>query len=331
MGQAFGEGNFRQLSDDLYFAGWDNRTLTTGEQTEFDAAGAPELGSGMRVSIEDVITDFIIAYVGEDKIFKRIKRTDVEQAARKAVQMFSYDVLRSDKRIEVELTDRLSLPLPQDFVGLIKLSTIDNAGHAHAILPSKNIVLADALNQDTTGEYVYDSITGQIETLSESQAQTRWQDEQLQGEIKRSAESYYYNQYDDYDYTYYNRVYGRRYGSDPTINNINGTYFFDNIRGQLVFDGTFSNGDIITLEYVSDGLDNGNELNAIYIHKFAELAISYWMMFQLALGRPSLAPLLKGYEIRAHAEINNTKIRLGGYRPHEITQLFRERAKWIKH
>ena len=39
--------------------------------------GGTDLGNYQFTSLDEVITQFIIAYVGEDKIISKIKRTDV--------------------------------------------------------------------------------------------------------------------------------------------------------------------------------------------------------------------------------------------------------------
>ena len=42
-------------------------------------------------SLKDIINQFVIAYVGEDKIISKIKRTDVQFHAMRALQELSFD------------------------------------------------------------------------------------------------------------------------------------------------------------------------------------------------------------------------------------------------
>ena len=54
--------------------------------TQEDYYTGSEFGGYQFVSIDDLINNFIIAYVGEDKIISKIKRTDVAFHAHRALQ-----------------------------------------------------------------------------------------------------------------------------------------------------------------------------------------------------------------------------------------------------
>ncbi len=56
-----------------------------------------EYGNYQYVSLEDVINNFIISYVGEDKIISKIRRTDVAFHAQRGLAELSYDTLKSFK------------------------------------------------------------------------------------------------------------------------------------------------------------------------------------------------------------------------------------------
>ena len=79
-------------------------------------------------SLDDIINQFMIAYVGEDKIISRINRTDVQFHAMRAIQELSYDVLRSVKSQEIEVPPSLKMILPQDYVNYVKLATTGDDG-----------------------------------------------------------------------------------------------------------------------------------------------------------------------------------------------------------
>ena len=54
-----------------------------------------------RVHLNDIINNFIIAYVGDGKILAKIPRYEVAFWAQRSVQEFSYDIFHSEKTIEV--------------------------------------------------------------------------------------------------------------------------------------------------------------------------------------------------------------------------------------
>ena len=62
-----------------------------------------EYGNYQFVPINDIINNFMIMYVGEDKIISKVKRTDVQFHAMRAIQEFSFDLLPQDKAIEIEV------------------------------------------------------------------------------------------------------------------------------------------------------------------------------------------------------------------------------------
>ena len=91
------------------------------------------------VSLETIVNQFIIAYVGKDKIISRIKRADVAFHAQRAIQELSYDTFKSITSQELTVPPNLSLMLPQDYVNYTNISWIDNAGIQHTIYPTNKV------------------------------------------------------------------------------------------------------------------------------------------------------------------------------------------------
>ena len=90
-------------------------------------SGDENYGDYQFISIKDIINNFIIAYVGEDKVISKIKRTDVAFHAQRALQELSFDILPSEKALEIELGPALEMILPQDYVNYVKFTWSDNA------------------------------------------------------------------------------------------------------------------------------------------------------------------------------------------------------------
>ena len=100
-------------------------------RAEVNAAG---LGYYQRTNLEDMINNFIVAYVGEGKILNKVPRHEVAFWAQRAVQEFSYDIFHANNNIEVELNpNTLSIPLPQDFVSLVKITFTGRSGQEYPI------------------------------------------------------------------------------------------------------------------------------------------------------------------------------------------------------
>ena len=81
-----------------------------------------QYGSYQFIKIEDIINNFMVSYVGEDKIIDRVKKADVAFHAQRAIQELSYDTFKSTKAQEIEVPPALTMMLPQDYVNYVKIS-----------------------------------------------------------------------------------------------------------------------------------------------------------------------------------------------------------------
>lgn len=282
------------------------------------------LGYYSRTSIEDIVNNFVVAYIGEDKVLTKVPEFEVAFWAQRGLQEFSYDILHSEKSIELELGPSLQVALPQDYVSYKGVYVITNNGSKKLILPNKSASNAALpILQDENFNPIYaDQITAGAEN---SEAIGKFQSPSDQGQ---SATEYYNNNYNQDNFSYYNS----RYGSNPADMNLQGGYFLDISRGIIFFDGTFANQElIIVLEYISDGLADNGDLSKVYIPKFAEDALYAYMLYNLSKLRPSTASLAPFYKKEASAKMRNTKIRLSNYKSEEMTQVLRGKSKWIKH
>ena len=112
-------------------------------------------GNYQFTSLNDVINQFIIAYVGEDKIISKAKRTDVAFHAQRAMQELSFDTFKSCKAQEITVPATLQMTLPQDYVNYTKVSWVDSAGIKHVMYPtSKTSNPSSNPYQDSTGDFI---------------------------------------------------------------------------------------------------------------------------------------------------------------------------------
>tara|TARA_R110001592_G_scaffold67425_7_gene206972 strand:- start:1050 stop:2402 length:1353 start_codon:yes stop_codon:yes gene_type:complete len=115
---------------------------------------SPELyGSYQFTPLETIIDQFMISYVGEDKIIPKIKRQNVKFHAMRGMQEFSFDVFKSFKGEEIVVPPSLQMVLPQDYVNYTKLSSIDSHGVKHIIYPTSKNSNPKNPYQNSAGEY----------------------------------------------------------------------------------------------------------------------------------------------------------------------------------
>ena len=117
-----------------------------------------DFGNYQFTSLDDIINQFIIAYVGEDKIISKIKRTDVAFHAQRALQELSFDTFKSIKAQEIVVPASLQMILPHDYVNYTKISWSDAAGIKHRLYPTLcNTSNPFNITQDDDGNYVFAS------------------------------------------------------------------------------------------------------------------------------------------------------------------------------
>ena len=297
----------------------DNYSLAEG------GTGTAIAGYYSRVHLNDIINNFMIAYIGDGKVLTKVPRYEVAFWAQRSVQEFSYDIFHAEKNIEIELSSTLQLSLPSDYVNYVKVSYVDSNGNHRPIQNAKYTKPTKAAMQDQDFRYVYDqdgnlTFNETSETIERFQASEKFL-------TTKDFQNYYDGYFDDDDLS----AYGRRYGSEPERQNINGSYVLDLENGKIYFDSFFSEGDLIAFQYISDGLgDNGNFENVL-VPKLAEDAVYANMLYNLSKLRPSGGPTAALYKKEAAAKMRNAKLRLSNLKLEELTQVLRGKSKWIKH
>ena len=85
--------------------------ITQTGQQYYQTASPTPFGDYQFTSLEHVINQFIIAYVGEGKIISKARRTDVAFHAQRALQELSFDTFKCVKSQEIELPASLQMIL----------------------------------------------------------------------------------------------------------------------------------------------------------------------------------------------------------------------------
>ena len=112
-----------------------------------------DYGNYQFTSLDDIITQFQIAYVGEDKIISKIKRTDIAFHAQRAMQELSFDTFKSIKSQEIKVPATLQMILPQDYVNYTKINWVDSAGIKHPLYPTSRTSNPPNPLQNSDGDF----------------------------------------------------------------------------------------------------------------------------------------------------------------------------------
>ena len=272
-------------------------------------------------SIKDIINNFMISYVGEDKIISRVKRTDVAFHAQRGIQEFSFDILPSVKSHEIEIGPTLNFILPKDYVNYVKVVWVDSRGIERVVYPAIKTSNPTAILQGDNYQYLFDDPTGQSLEANESETRKRFQSSTTpaqQNSNNANDDDFLGNDY------YYSRS---RYGLNPEHAQSNGVFYIDPIAGIIYFDSSFV-GRVVTLKYISDGLSD----DELTVHKFAEEAL-YKYIAHAVLATKANTPeyLVMRFKKERSAAKRNAKLRLSNIKIEEITQVMRNKSKQIKH
>ena len=123
-------------------------------QTQYDYYNEPSnFGNYQFTSLNDVINQFMVAYVGEEKIIGKASRTDIQFHAMRALAELSFDTFKSIKSQEIELPPSLTMILPHDYVNYTRVLCVDNAGIKQPLYPTKHTQNPFKILQDEDKSY----------------------------------------------------------------------------------------------------------------------------------------------------------------------------------
>ena len=284
-------------------------------------------GSYAYISLDDVVNNFLVAYVGDGKLIPSVKRTDVVFHAKRGLQEFSYDTLKSVNKLEVTVPHNLSIPIPQDYVNYVNLYWIDNSGVKHIIMPGDGLTTnpTDVFAEDNKGVPIQDNFDTNIETTSITN--DRWKNNFLKNETNQDLLNDTILGW-EYYYGYPEFGYGQLFGLDPQFANANGYFTIDERYNKFSFSANLVDR-IVVLEYISDGLSTDVDTR---IPKLAEEAIYAHISHAIIasqINQPEYVVMRLKKE--RSAKLRNAKIRLSNLKLNELVQVMRGKSKWIKH
>ena len=110
-------------------------------------------GNYQFVSLNDIINQFMVAYVGNEKLINNCSKIDVAFHAQRGLAELSFDTFKSIKSQEIELPPSLKMQLPHDYVNYTKLSCVDDSGIKRILYPTKDTSNPFPILQETDGSY----------------------------------------------------------------------------------------------------------------------------------------------------------------------------------
>jgi hypothetical protein len=282
-------------------------------------------GSYEYTRLNDVIDNFLIAYVGAGKLIPSVKRTDVIFHTKRGLQEFSYDTLKSVRSQELTVNYALNVIIPQDYVNYVRLSWTDGLGVQHTIYPANELTTNPFASpvQDEVGTPTQDSQDSNIDGTSQTEAAWASGDpRRINGAFSRDVTdaSVLLN-------TPFDGMLGQRYGLEPQTSQKNGWFTINEREGVFSFSSELKD-QIIVLEYISDG--NAYDLDA-RIPKMAEEALYAHIIYAILSTSVGIQEyVVRRFKQERSAKLRNAKIRLSNIKLDQIIQVMRGKSKWLK-
>jgi hypothetical protein len=285
-------------------------------------------GSYQYVSLEDIVNNFMLMYYGNHSAINNEPRYKILFHAKRAIQELNYDAFKEIKILELSVCDTLRFVLPSDYVNWVRVSLYKDG----LLMPlTENIQTnwSSAYLQDNNCKILFDidgyALSPQHSTLDYDR-------------ITGSKRSIYLNENSPYDGKegyccdgnwYFDYAIGARYGLNTETANSNPTFKIDPKGGVINFSSGMAN-ELCVLEYVSDGMENGdnslitvNKLFEEYVYAYIEYSI---LNSKLGVQEYMIARAKK----RKSSLLRNAKIRISNIHPGRLLQNLRGRDKWIK-
>ena len=247
--------------------------------------------------------------------------------AKRGIQELNYDAFKIIKSLQLTIYDDLKFVLPPDFVNWVKLSLFkDNV--IRDLVENIQVQSATSFVQSGSSTFTYDA-DDNVNTQTSGLDTAR---------TNGSLESIYLRNLNDenanpglnnLDNDIYDSRIGARYGLNTETANVNPTFTVDRKAGVINFDSTMANEQCI-LQYISDGLENGND-DAVSVNKLFEEYIYAYIKYALLNNKFGEQEYIVNRARKDKtALLRNAKIRLSNIHPSRLLMNLRGENKWIK-
>ena len=269
-------------------------------------------GSYQYVSLQDIITNFELMYAGNHSLVNNEERYKILFHAKRAIQELNYDAFKEIKILELDVCKQMRFVLPPDFVNWVRISCFKN-GLLYPLTENIQTNYADEYLQDDKCRILFDRITGGLKSIY----------------LNKNSIFYGYEGYCCDGYWYFDYTIGSRFGLNTETANANPTFSIDRKGGVINFSSGMA-GEKCVLEYISDGMENGDN-SKITVNKLFEEYIYAYIEFAILSSKLGVQEyIVNRTRKRKSALLRNAKIRISNIHPGRLLMNLRGRDKWIK-
>jgi len=284
-------------------------------------------GSYQYISLKDIVNNFMVMYAGNHSLINNEERYKVLFHAKRGIQELNYDAFKEIKALELNVSDLLRFVLPSDYVNWVRISLYQN-GVLRPLTENIQAISSDAYLQDNNYRILFDSDGNVLKPEFSFLDMDR---------INGANQSIYlgpgrYNGKSGYNIDgqwYFDYSIGARYGLNTETANINPTFRIDKKSGVINFSSDMA-GQLCVLEYVSDGMENGDESN-ISVNKMFEEFIYAYIRYSILNSKLGVQEYVVNRAKKDKSSLlRNAKIRISNIHPGRLLMNLRGQNKIIK-
>jgi len=285
-------------------------------------------GSYQYISLYDIVNNFMLMYAGNHSLVNNEERFKILFHAKRAIQELNYDAFKEIKVLQLSVDDTLRYILPSDYVNWVRVNLYKD-GYLRPLTENIQVLSSLAYLQDQTGKILFD-INGNALSPQFSEI-----DEQRLAGTKKTI---YLNPNSPYDgqegwcldgVWYFDYTFGDRFGLNTETANFNPTFNIDKKSGVINFNSDMY-GQSVILEYISDGMENGND-SMVSVNKLFEKYVYAYIQYEILNSKLGVQEYIVA---RARKEksalLRNAKIRMSNIHPGRLLMNLRGMDKWIK-
>ncbi len=285
-------------------------------------------GEYQRVGLFDIVNNFMLMYYGNNNLTNNTEKFKVIWHAKRCVQELAYDASNTPLSLQLTVGEDLKFILPPDYVNIIKISLYKN-NTVRQLTENIQITTATQYQQDTDGnvEFYGDDVI--LVDPSEIDG------DRLNGVLKtmyidtNNPTNSLNNQWGWYidGFWYFSR--GARFGLNTETANANPTYQINRAAGVINFSSNMS-GESCILEYVSDGMQQGND-ELIYVNKMFEAYVYAYIEYEIMSSKLGTTEyVIRRLQKKKSALLTNAKIRMSNIKPALLLMAMRGQNKILK-
>ena len=283
-------------------------------------------GSYQYVNLIDIVNNFMLMYVGNDKLINNVERYNVLFHAKRGLQELNYDAMKETKIVELTVCDNLRIVLPPDFVNWVRISLYKD-GILSPLSENIQTNFAKSYLQDNDCRVLFDIDGGVLigtstldgDRIDGTQKTPYLGDGKMHGKMGYNIDGNWV----------FDMPLGGRMGLNTETANTNPTFKVDKKSGVVNFSSHMADQTIV-IEYVSDGMENGDDAK-VNVNKLFEEFIYAYIKYSILSSKFGIQEYIVN---RARKEksalLRNAKLRLSNIHPGRLLMNLRGQNKWIK-